>query len=282
MKNEIRIFKVNEEVCMAKFERHPFVDLMRRYAVNYTACHAIDVCDEIMIPEYILWMGGHRVAGRDEAYKPAALKQFDQFPNLGFTVHEVIANGDRLALRFSEHGASIRHHLRLAVWSGIGLYRWNGERLTECRVEQDYYSRALQLASGQPFSVESPAVDPWVIQPVAADSSAEKSARLWLADSDRRKLSSAVRFDDGSGLSEQFKFDIDDVIVEDIFSAGDRVAFHVRFNGTYQAGIESCNQAREGVSLFATGIVKVENGSVVGGNVVRNRLQLQRDLKAKS
>jgi predicted ester cyclase len=267
---------------MDKFERHAFVNLMRRYAIDYTACHAIDVCDEIMISGYTLWMGGHRVAGREEAYKPAALKQFRQFPNLGFTVHEIITNGDRLALRFSEHGASVRHDLKFAAWGGIGLYRWDGERLTECRVEQDYYSRAEQLATGQPSSVESPAIDPWTVKPVEADNSVEEIVRVWLADGANGKSRPAVRFDDGSRLSEQFEFRVDNVVIEDMFSAGERVAFHVRFDGTYHAGLENYPQAQGGVSLFAAGIVAVENGLVVGGNVVRNRLQLQRELKARA
>ena len=105
--------------------------------------------------------------------------------------------------------------------------------------------------------------------------------RLWLFDGANGKSQPAVRFDDGSRLSEQFEFRVENVVIEDLFSAGDRAAFHVRFDGTYQAGLESYPQAQGGVSLFAAGIVAVENGLVVGGNVVRNRLQLQRDLKAR-
>jgi hypothetical protein len=60
----------------------PFVTLMRRYCVDYTARHDLSVCDDIMDPGYTLHMGVHDLAGRDEAYKPAAAAQFRQFPGL--------------------------------------------------------------------------------------------------------------------------------------------------------------------------------------------------------
>ena len=76
----------------------PFVALMRRYCIDYTARHDLSVCDDIMVPGYTLHMGVHHLAGRDEAYKPAAAAQFRQFPGLCLTVNEIICSGDRLPL----------------------------------------------------------------------------------------------------------------------------------------------------------------------------------------
>ena len=120
---------------------HKFVALMRRYCHDYTNRQDFAACDTIMVPQYTLHMGTHHLTGRDSAYKPATSRQFQQFPGLCLTINEVVTNGDRLCLRFSEHGASMRHAGALAAWSGIGLYKWDGERLTENFVEQDYYSR---------------------------------------------------------------------------------------------------------------------------------------------
>ena len=53
-------------------------------------------------------------------------------------------------MRFSEHGASARHDGAAASWTGLGLYQWNGTRLEENYVEQDYLSRRRQLAGGGP------------------------------------------------------------------------------------------------------------------------------------
>jgi hypothetical protein len=135
----------------------PFVALMRRYVVDYTNRHDTSVCPDLMEPDYTLRMGPHVVSGRDDAYIPAAQKQFVQFPGLGLTVHEIVTDGRRLAMRFSEHGASVRHGGAVASWSGIGLYRWNGTRLVDNSVEQDYLARRRQLAGGPPAAVAAPA-----------------------------------------------------------------------------------------------------------------------------
>ena len=71
----------------------PFVALMRRYCIDYTARHDLSVCDDIMVPGYTLHMGVHDLAGRDEAYKPAAAAQFRQFPGLCLTVNAIICGG---------------------------------------------------------------------------------------------------------------------------------------------------------------------------------------------
>src|ERR1700744_1415286 len=80
-------------------ETVPFVTLMRRYCIDYTARHDLTVCDDIMDPGYTLHMGEYDLSGRDDAYKPAAAAQFRQFPGLCLTVNEIVCSGARLALR---------------------------------------------------------------------------------------------------------------------------------------------------------------------------------------
>src|SRR5690348_10154031 len=177
----------------AELMSEPLVTLMRRYCIDYTARHDLSVCDDIMDPGYTLHMGTHDLAGRDDAYKPAAAAQFRQFPGLCLTVSEIVCSGDRLALRFTEHGASVRHDGALAAWGGVGLYRWDGQRLLENYVEQDYFARRLQLAGDGPDPVEPPAVAPWDTRSVPADLAAEAVVRGWLADGDL----TGVTVDDG-------------------------------------------------------------------------------------
>ena len=78
-------------------ETVPFVTLMRRYCIDYTARHDLTVCDDIMDPGYTLHMGEYDLSGRDDAYKPAAAAQFRQFPGLCLTVNEIVCSGARLA-----------------------------------------------------------------------------------------------------------------------------------------------------------------------------------------
>jgi hypothetical protein len=252
----------------------PFVALMRRYCVDYTSRHDLSVCDEIMDPGYTLNMGGHRLAGRDSAYKPAAARQFGQFPGLGLTVNQVICSGERLALRFTEHGASARHGGAQAAWGGIGLYRWDGRVLLENFVEQDYLGRRRQLAGDGPDPVERPAVAPWDTEAVPPDPAPEAVVRAWLAAGDLTGVP-GVTVDDGRGAGRLI--DVVHTEVNDLFSAGDQVAFHVCQRGTLIPGEPPFTINGTGL-LHVAGLVTVAGGRVTSGRVIRDRLGLSRRL----
>ncbi|NKQ58037.1 ester cyclase [Amycolatopsis sp. K13G38] len=249
-----------------------FVALMRRYVVDYTNSHDTSVCAEIMEPGYTLHMGDDVLCGRDELYVPAAVRQFRQFPGLCLTVHEIVTNGDRLALRFSEHGASRTHAGAVASWAGIGVYRWNGERLVENYVEQDYLARRRQLKSGRPTVVEPPAIAPWDTRAVPSDADAEATAAKWLHAC---VSAGEVRENDGSAGP---RLDGVTVTVDDIFSAGSAVAFRATLRGTYAGGLTELSDRHAGAAatLHATGIVHVAEGEVRSGHVVTDRLALVR------
>lgn len=244
---------------------HPFVALIRRYVVDYTNRHDVRVCDDLMVPEYALRMGIHEVLGRDDAYKPAAQRQFDQFPGLVLTVNEVVTDGERLAMRFTEHGGSVRHGGRTAAWRGIGVYEWDADRLVRNYVEQDYLARRRQLASGLADGIDPPAVDPWGTAPEPADVAAEEVVTAWL-DAGFPDRPEGVSLDDGTvAAGEPWPVDPSEVSVDILFSAGERVAFH----GRHRDGAD-------GAVLAFSGIVLVDRGAVVGGTIVSDRLGLER------
>lgn len=254
-----------------------FVLLMRRYVVDYTNRHDQAATAVIMEPDYKLQMGGHIVVGRDEGYAAATRRQFDQFPGLGLTVHEILTSGERLAMRFSEHGASVRHGGARAAWGGIGLYRWNGSRLTANMVEQDYASRADQLASGTPLPVESPAVAPWDTTAAAADAAAERITRTWI-ESGLLTTTPGVIYDDGwSGAPTSALLDQTSVTINDLFSCGPVVAFHVTQHGTLAADIG--DGAGAPADLHVAGLIHVQGGEIAHGRIIRNRLGLMRSPK---
>ena len=178
---------------MEPFVAEPFVALMRRYCIDYTARHDLSVCDDIMVPGYTLHMGVHHLAGRDGAYKPAAAAQFRQFPGLCLTVNEIICSGDRLALRFTEHGASARHDGARAAWAasactagtGSGCWRTSSSRTTSPAGASSPVTARTRF--------EPPAVAPWDTQSVPADPAAEAVVRGWLAAGDL----TGVTVDDG-------------------------------------------------------------------------------------
>jgi hypothetical protein len=253
---------------------HPFVALMRKYCIDYTNSHDQSVCDEIMEPDYVVHICGAALT-RDESYKPAARRVFDEYPGLGLIVHEIVTNGERLALRFSEHGAAVSEGGRTAVWNGIGLYKWNGRRLTENFVEQDFAGRALQFARGEPNEVEPPHVDAWGTKPAAPNPAREEAMRRWLSRGDLR-LARAGVIDDGAVDAHKPVLAVESVRINDLFSASDRVAFHATHIGRIT---DEAQQAE----LHIAGLARVDDdGAVAHLRAVTDRFGMRMRLPVAS
>lgn len=261
----------------------PFVALMRRYCIDYTNSHDLSVCDEIMHPEYVVHIAGMDLR-RDAEYKPAVRQVFDRFPGLGLVVHEIVTNGDRLAMRFSEHGGSPDAGGRAAAWGGIGLYRWDGARLLENWVEQDFWSQQKQLASGDVAPLEPPHVDPWTTTKAERpNADAEETVRRWLAKGDFCDAREAIVDGSWYGSLEPSPIDVERVEINDLFSAGDRVAFHVAQHGSYRGGWSDVGDAAHGraMTLRCVGLASVEGDSVARVRVISDRESARRALERR-
>ncbi len=246
----------------------PFVALMRTYCIDYTNSHDLSVCDSIMEPGYVVHIAGMSLP-RDEAYKPAVETVFERFPNLGLVVHELVTNGDRLVMRFSEHAA--QPDGTLACWAGIGLYDWNGTRLTVCRVEQDFWSQQRQLQTGWPDALEVPHLDPWTTTgAVAPDAAAEDAGRRWINAADFTAVP-AGRVDEGAPAAHTPVVEPTKVEVLDLFSAGDRVAFHASMHGTYVGGLTGVEADEQQTHIDVAGLLTVRDGDVTRASVVTDR-----------
>jgi predicted ester cyclase len=259
----------------------PFVALMRRYTIDYTNSHDLAVCDEIMEPDYVVHISGMSLV-RDAAYKPAVEMVFGRFPGLCLAIHEILTNGDRLAMRFSEHAATEQG--RLACWAGIALYRWNGAKLLECRVEQDFLSQRRQLASGRPDALEPPHLDPWTTtRGLAADRGAERVVGDWLGAGELGRAA-AGRIDD----TDVAKFApileaTDRVDIHDLFSAGPSVAFHASIVGRYRGGLADADEHRgKEARLDLAGIAMVAAGEVAEVRIVTDRLGTESRLTGRA
>ncbi|MDI1327587.1 MAG: hypothetical protein PSV23_12415 [Brevundimonas sp.] len=256
-----------------------FLRLMKHYVMDYTNSHDQGETPKIMEADYALRMGPYDVVGRDTAYRAATRKQMDQFPGLILTVHEIWTSGERLMMRFSEHGASIRHGGAITAWGGIGLYVWNGDRLVKNFVEQDYASRARQMKSGIPNPVESPATAPWDTKAEAPDPAAEAAVRAWLKSGRLARTPGVLCDDAWTGAEVEAIVEPNGVIINDLFSCGSRVGFHATQTGALLADFAP-TEADVGrkVELHMAGIVHVADGAVATGRIIRNRLDLQRTL----
>lgn len=258
---------------------HPLVGLMRRFCVDWLGRADPGVPGEIMSADYAVHIGGHTLAGRDEQYVPGTMAQLRRFPGLLISVQELFTTGEQVAMRFTEHGPSVADGGSPAAWSGIGLFWWDGERLTRNVTEEDYHSRRRQLAQRRADPVEAPAPAPWAAVPAAPDPAAEAAVRAWLAGGDLAH-GGAVALDDGwTGRATPPLLDVHDVRVEELFSAGGRVAFRAVQSGRYRGGLPDTDgaQGRE-AQLGVVGMVTVTGGRI-SGRVVRDRVGLRRAVR---
>lgn len=251
---------------------------LRRYSFAYTAAHDPNVCDDIMVEDYTLYMGEFVISGRDATYKPAAIKQLRQFPGLGMSVHDLLITPQRAALQFSEYGRSALTGT-IAAWTGISMYHWDGDRLQDCRVEQDYYSRRAQLQSGQPNPVDRPAHDPWAVPIEDPDPDVERATRDWLAAGGLAGLEIGRMDDEPSAAPARIVLDRPTYRILDCFAGARRAAFHVTGQGRV-AGWPDGSVERLGLPclVYYSGIAVVDNGSVTSARVISDRLAAERRL----
>ncbi len=259
----------------------PLSKLLQRYCFAYTATHDFSVADKIMADDYTFYMGEHVFTGREAAYKPAAERQFQAYPGLGFAVHDFFSNGDRCAMYFSEYGHSLQYDTDTA-WHGVSLYRWNGKLLTECRIEQDYYARRRQLNTKVADPVDQPAYAPWTARVEKADPASEAAVSAWLKDGGLLKSETGSLDDERVAPSvARVALDKAKTDVVDIMSAGKRVAFQVKMTGKYAGGLpELAGHEGADTALYATGFADVENGAVTNVKSVTDRYTMERRILA--
>lgn len=257
---------------------HPLVELMRGFVVDWLDRADVAACRRIMDPGYTAVVGGVALRGRDEEYIPATSGQLRRFPGLLVTVHDLFTSGQQVALRFSEHGPAAERGGAHAAWAGIGIFGWDGARLTSNVTEEDYLSRRRQLATGFSDPVATPATAPWSARPEAPRPDAEEAVRRWLAGGDLA-AGGRVSLDDGwTGQPVPALLDAEAVEIDTLFSAGAKVAFHATQHGRYAGGIGlPGDPVGAAASLRFCGMVTVD-GSAVSGHVVRDRVGLRRDL----
>lgn len=261
-------------MSMSSRTPHRPVQLARRWVVSYFNGQSDAAAREFIAPQYALEIGDYLFEGRDTQWLPAVAQQFAQFPGMGMTVHQVVAGSDgkadRVAVWFSEHGASGGPGGPVAVWSGVGIYRAQGEVLVGCCAQEDYFTRSRQLRSGVTDAVDPPAPAPWDTVPLGANRVAEALACQWLAQS-WPVANPAVRVDDEHITGQLMAFEVHSVEVVDMFSSGPDVAFHVRQRGRYLGGLPGV-PGREGDELLnVNGILRVQDGVVIAGRVIRDR-----------
>lgn len=250
----------------------PLVELARRFTIDWLDRADTSVPAEIMSSDYTIHIGGIDMAGLD-AYTEATSGQLQRFPGLQLTIHDLITDGDRLALVFTEHGASVKDGLNPAAWSGVTLFRSDGGRFVENWTQEDYYSRRRQLRDGRADVIAAPAPAPWTTAPAAPSPDALSAARAWLA----APTFEDIRLDDA--LESQPALEVESVDVVEIFTAGDRVAFDAVWTGSYRGTLAGLPDAGAAATLGVAGVLDVVDKKITSGRIVTDRLGLHKSLR---
>ncbi len=217
---------------------HPFLGLMKTYVVDYTNSHDTSWIPKIMTENYTVNICGVSLE-RSGTYLQSVEGIFSSAPGLGLTVHQMYCNGDRLAMRFSEHAAFSDQGGKTATWRGFSTYSWDENRLTKCWVEQDFYSRGQQFDRGHPHTPGAPAVDPWSTTIVAEDAEALAEGRRWLEKFDLSELAQIDMDDNAETDGWQLEVLPHSVRINDVFSVGHYVPFHVALRGPMTRNTET-------------------------------------------
>jgi hypothetical protein len=247
------------------------LSLLKRWVVDYFNRHDDGAAREFITPDYSLRIGDVVFAGRDTQWLPAVAQQMALFPNLAMTVHQTLAGPDWAAAWFSEHGAS---RGRAACWSGVAIYHCDGQRLINCVAQEDYLTRHRQMKSGVADLVEPPAVAPWDSAPQPADEEAMAVVRRWLSESWPPREAS-VRCDDEHITGVPLVFDVTHSEIDVLCASGPDVVFHARQEGVYRAGLAGVAPNQPRAVLHCNGMVRVSQGQVRHGRVIRDRVGLR-------
>lgn len=251
------------------------LQLLKRWVVNYFNQHSDEAAREFIAPDYKLEIGDVVFAGRDTQWLPAVQQQFKLFPSLSMTVHQAIAGENWAAAWFSEHGASDG---KSACWSGVAIYIHNGEKLIRCVAQEDYFTRHRQMKSGVSDHLEAPAVAPWDLPQEAPDQDAMAIVSQWLNKSwpPSEKL---VRCDDEHITGVPLEFQVTNTVIDELHASGSVVAFHAKQTGIYLKGLSGLEPNQSNAVLHCNGLVRVMDGKVESGRVIRDRVGLKASLK---
>jgi steroid delta-isomerase-like uncharacterized protein len=127
-------------------------DVVRRFINEVINRHDLDKIDELCAPDHGLYHPAlpEPVHGSDKL-RIALTSFFESFPDLHFTIRDLVEDGDRVAMRFSIAGTNTGPiggsppTKRTIASSGMVLYRVRDGRIAEGRIQEDILRMLNQL-----------------------------------------------------------------------------------------------------------------------------------------
>jgi predicted ester cyclase len=126
--------------------------VVRRFIDGWVNGGDLDVIDKTWSDD-MSWHGGSlgTYHSRDAFKDFSAANAAGAFANTHLEIHELIAHGDKVIVRFTNSGTNIGPFLnnpptgRHAEWLGIGIYTLRGGRITEGWFAEDILGMLIQL-----------------------------------------------------------------------------------------------------------------------------------------
>ena len=125
--------------------------LLRRFFDEVLNTGNLALADQLLDPGYQFHFPALPQPGGPEVFKDTLLAFRQGFPDLNFTIEDMIAEGDRVAVRFTVRGThrgdfqGVPPTGRPVQFSGISIYRVAGGKMVEDRSEIDQVSLMQQL-----------------------------------------------------------------------------------------------------------------------------------------
>ena len=129
---------------------------VRRVLDTYNS-HELENFDDILTDDCVLVRNGVEAVGR-EAIKGVLARLYRAFPDLEYSLDDVLVDGDRMALRWHGRGTHRGEYLGIAptgrtiVYDGITFYERRGDRIARIWVSANTLGilRALGATARQP------------------------------------------------------------------------------------------------------------------------------------
>jgi predicted ester cyclase len=130
------------------------VAVVRRFLDQVVNGGRPELIDELWAPD-LVWHGGSlgEMRGIDDYLNVMAASAGRAFDGMRLTIHEVIAAGDRVVVRFTNTGTQAGPFLgtpatgKRAEWLGIGIYTIRAGKIAEAWFAEDILAMLLQLGS---------------------------------------------------------------------------------------------------------------------------------------
>jgi steroid delta-isomerase-like uncharacterized protein len=126
--------------------------IMERFTSEFLPTGNVGLAEEFLSPDIVMHFGGQQQQGRD-AYLAVVAANRDAFPDLVWTVDDMVADGDTVAIRYTMTGthrgnfAGVAPTNRRVAAESMAFYRLAGGKIVEERAQLDMSGLLQQMSA---------------------------------------------------------------------------------------------------------------------------------------